>query len=163
MFKSIAKSAPTPLTMRILAIARYTLLEAWRNRFALLLIGVATIIVLLSMFVRQQTITEASRVQVAFLASTLRFASVFIVVVYVLQGSVREVHDKVVELMLSLDLPRSSYLAGKFLGYAVLGAACAGIVSLPLLLLTDPENVLRWTYSHMLELWIVTAFALFCI
>ena len=163
MFKSSANPALTPLTARTLAIARYTLLEAWRNRFAFLLIGMIVAAVLASIFVRQQAITETARVQAAFLASTLRIGSVFIVATYVLQGSLREFHDKVLELMLSLDLPRSSYLAGKFLGYALLGVGCAAVVSLPLLVLSEPKNVLLWAYTHMLELWIVAAFALFCI
>lgn len=163
MPKSSAIHVLTPVTARTLAIARYTLLEAWRNRFGLLLAGMVIAAVLASMFVRQQTITETTRSQVAFLAAALRAGSVFIVVITVLQGSVREFNDKVLELVLSLDLPRSSYLAGKFLGYACLGVICTVVVSLPLVLLSDSQTVLPWAYTHLLELWIVTAFAVFCI
>jgi len=163
MLKSSANTALTPLTARTLAIARYTLLEAWRNRFALLLIGMLIVAVLASIFVRQQAITESARAQVAFLASSLRLGTVFIVAIYVLQGSLREFHDKVLELMLSLDLPRSSYLAGKFLGYALISVSCAVAGSLPLLALAAPQDVFLWAYTLMLELWIVAAFALFCI
>ena len=152
-----------PAPGRILAIARYTILEAWRNRSIWLLSGMVILAVLASLFVRQQAITESDRVQAAFLASTTRLGSVFLLAITVLQGSVREFHDKVLELMLSLDLPRSAYLAGKFLGYALLAASYAAIVSLPLLALSDPLSVLRWGVSHMFELWVVIAFALFCI
>lgn len=152
-----------PLTARILAIARYTVLEAWRNRSVLLLAGMVILALLASLFVRQQAITESDRAQVAFLASITRIGSVFLLVITVLQGSIREFHDKVLELMLSLDLPRSAYVAGKFFGYALLAAGYAAIVSLPLLLLSDPLSVLRWGFTHMFELWIVIAFALFCI
>jgi ABC-type transport system involved in multi-copper enzyme maturation permease subunit len=163
MPKSIANQVLTPFFARTLVIARYTLIEAWRNRFGLLLAGMVIAAVLASFFVRQQTITESSRSQVAFLAATLRAGSVFIVAITVIQGSVREFHDKVLELMLSLDLPRSSYLAGKFIGYACLGVACTAVVSLPLAMLADLHNVLLWAYTHLLELWIVTAFAMLCV
>lgn len=152
-----------PLAARIVAIARYTLLEAWRNRSFSLLIGMVILAVLMSLFVRQQAITESDRAQVAFLASTFRLGSVFLLAITVLQSSVREIHDKVLELMLSLDLPRSAYLAGKFLGFAVLAVGYAAIVSLPLLPLANPLSALRWGFTHMFELWIVVAFALFCI
>jgi len=163
MPKSISNPAMVPLSSRVMAIARYTVLEAWRNRSALLLIGMVLIVCLASIFVRQQAITESARIQTAFLASMLRLGAVFIVAITVLQGSVREFNDKVLELMLSLDLPRPAYLTGKFLGYASLGVICAIVVSLPLLLLSEPQHVLKWACTHMLELWIVTAFALFCI
>jgi len=163
MPKSSAIHVLTPVSGRTLAIARYTLLEAWRNRFALLLVVIVIAAVLASIFVRQQTITEATRSQIAFLAATLRAGSVFLVAITVLQGSVREFNDKVLELVLSLDLPRSSYIAGKFLGYACLGVICTIAVSLPLALLADSQDVLPWAYTHLLELWIVTAFSVFCI
>lgn len=163
MPKSSAIHVLTPVPARTLAIARYTLLEAWRNRFGLLLAGMVIAAVLASIFVRQQTITETTRSQITFLAAALRAGSVFILAITVLQGSVREFHDKVLELVLSLDLPRSSYVVGKFLGYAALGVICTIAVSLPLALLADSQSVLLWAYTHLLELWIVTAFAVFCI
>ena len=131
VFKSIANPVWMPLTSRILAIARYTLLEAWRNRLGLLLAGMVIVALLASIFIKQLSITESARAQVASLASALRLGSVFILALAVLQGSVREFHDKVLELMLSLDLPRSAYLAGKFLGYALLSVCCAAVISLP--------------------------------
>ena len=151
-----------PLIARTLNIARYTVLEAWRNRFAILMAGIVIAAVLASIFVRQQAITEADRMQAAFLASSLRIASVFVVAIYVLQGTAREFQDKVLELMLSLDLPRSNYLAGKFMGYAGVSICCALIVALPLLFVSDAADVLVWTYTLVLELWIIAAFALFC-
>ena len=163
MAKSISNFPDLSLRSRTLAIARFTLLEAWRNRLAWLLVGMVAVAFLVSVFMRQQAVTEASRVQLAFLASIVRAGSVFIVATYVLQGSVREFHDKVLDLMLSLDLPRSSYLAGKFLGYALLSTCCACAVSLPLLLLADPYHVSVWAYTHLLELLIVAALALFCV
>jgi len=163
MAKSIAYPDSMPLIARTLNIARYTVLEAWRNHFALLMAGIVIVSVLASVFIRQQAIMEADRMQAAFLASILRVASVFVVAIYVLQGSLREFQDKVLELMLSLDLPRSHYLAGKLLGYAVVSVCCALIVAPALLLVSDATDVLVWTGTLVLELWIIAAFALFCI
>jgi len=144
MAKSIAYPDSMPLIARTLNIARYTVLEAWRNHFALLMAGIVIVSVLASVFIRQQAIMEADRMQAAFLASILRVASVFVVAIYVLQGSLREFQDKVLELMLSLDLPRSHYLAGKLLGYAVVSVCCALIVAPALLLVSDATDVLVW-------------------
>ena len=163
MPKSISKPALTPLCSRVFAIARYTILETWRNRSWILLIAMVVVVFLASVFVRQQAITESARIQTAFLASVLRLGTVFIIAMTVLQGSVRELNDKVLELLLSLDLPRPAYLVGKFLGYATLGVVCAVVVALPLLFLSEPLHVLKWASVHMLELWIVIALALFCI
>ena len=163
MAKSISNPALVPLSSRIFAIARYTVLEAWRNRSGILLIAMVVIAFLASIFVRQQAITESARMQTAFLASVLRVGAVFIIAITVLQGSVREFNDKVLELMLSLDLPRAAYLVGKFLGYALLSVVCAIVVALPLLFLSEPLHVIKWASVLVLELWIVTALALFCI
>ena len=163
MTKLAAQANVAKLASRTLAISRYTLIEAWRNRIAWLFLGVVMVSILVSLFLREQALTEANRVQAAALASMMRIGSVFVVTLYVLHASVREFQDKILELMLSLELPRGSYLTGKLLGYITISAACAAIASLPLLALASPQNVLMWAYTHMLELWIVAAFALFCI
>jgi ABC-type transport system involved in multi-copper enzyme maturation permease subunit len=163
MPKSIAIQGQTPFSSRTLVIARYTLIEAWRNRFGLLLAGIIVAALLASVFVRQQAITESTRSQIAFLAAALRAGSVFLICIAVIQGSVREIQEKGLEMMLSLDLPRASYLVGKFIGYALLCLVCAVVVSLPLLMLADFSDVLRWAYTHLLELWIVIAFAVLCV
>src|SRR5882724_6252093 len=61
---------------RMAAIARYTLLEAWRNRLIVLVIAAVALLTLLSLFARELAITESGRLQTAILASTLRVASV---------------------------------------------------------------------------------------
>jgi ABC-type transport system involved in multi-copper enzyme maturation permease subunit len=148
--------------VRTLTIARYTLLEAWRNRFLLTLFAVVAALWLASVFVQQLAITESERIQVGFLAATLRVAAAFMIGLYVLQGLLREFHDKVVELVLSLDLPRASYVLGKFCGYFLLCAAAALIVSLPLALHADWPDVATWAFTLMLELWLLAALAVFC-
>lgn len=148
---------------RVGAIARFTVLEAWRNRLALTVAVAVGLLFLLSVFVRELAITESTRLQTAVLASALRIASVFLVALYILNGLTREFNDKVVELLLSLDLPRPAYVLGKFLGYAVVAAAIAFIATIPVALLAPPGAALLWGCSLALELLLVSAIAVFCI
>jgi ABC-type transport system involved in multi-copper enzyme maturation permease subunit len=149
-------------TARIGAIARYTVLEAWRNRLALLVLVVVALLFLLSWFAASLAITESLRLQTAVAASLLRLASVFLVTLYILNGLAREFNDKVVDLMLSLDLPRPTYLLGKFCGFALVALAVAAIATLPLLVLAPAPAALAWGSSLALELLIVAAAAVFC-
>ncbi|HZP91957.1 MAG TPA: ABC transporter permease [Burkholderiales bacterium] len=147
---------------RTLSISRYTLLEAWRNRFVVVVLVLVAALLVASFFVEQLAITESRRVQVGFLAAALRASIVFVTVLYVLQGMVREFQDKVVEIILSLDLPRASYVLGKFFAYLVLCAACAALCAAPLFLLADAPQVAAWAVTLMLELWLLAAGAVFC-
>lgn len=147
---------------RILGIARYTVLEAWRNRFLAVVLAVIAALYVVSLFVRALAITEVNDVQVGFLAGSTRLSAVFAVTLYILQGLVREFQDKGVELVLSLDLPRAGYVLGRFAGYAVLCASVSALCALPLLVLVDGTAPLFWALSLLLELWLVTAAAVFC-
>jgi len=148
---------------RIGAIARYTVLEAWRNRLIVLVVVVVALLTLLSLFARELAITESGRLQTAILASTLRVASVFLIALYILNGLTREFNDKVLELMLSLDLPRPGYLMGKFLGFAIVALAVAVIVTVPVAVLVPAHAALAWGCSLALELLIIAALSVFCI
>lgn len=148
---------------RICSIARYTLLEARRNRFLLTAGAVIILMMVLSLFVKQLAITESGRIQVIFLCAGSRIAMVFIFCIYVLQGLLRDSQDKILDLLLSFDMPRSSYILGKFTGHLVLAAVCAGITAIPLFFLSDVSNVAAWACSLAFELWIISAAAIFCI
>jgi ABC-type transport system involved in multi-copper enzyme maturation permease subunit len=148
---------------RIGAIARYTVLEAWRNRLTVLVVIAVALLTLLSLFARELAVTESARLQTAILASTLRVASVFLIALYILNGLTREFNDKVIELMLSLDLPRPGYLMGKFLGFAIVALAVATIATVPVAVLAPAHAALAWGCSLALELLIITALSVFCI
>jgi ABC-type transport system involved in multi-copper enzyme maturation permease subunit len=148
---------------RIGAIARFTVLEAWRNRLIVLVVVAVALLTLLSLFARELAVTESGRLQTAILASTLRVASVFLMALYILIGLTREFNDKVLELMLSLDLPRAGYLMGKFLGFAMVALAVAAIVTVPIGVLAPIHAALAWGCSLALELLIIAALSVFCI
>jgi hypothetical protein len=147
---------------RALAISRYTLLEAWRNRFPVVLLVVLGALYAIGLFVRELAITESIRVQIGFVASSTRLAAVFMVGLYVLQGLARDAEDKVAEFIFSLDLPRAIYVLGKFLAYAILGAGVGVACALPILALAPAGGALVWALSLVFELWLIAAASVFC-
>lgn len=147
----------------ILPIARYTLIEALRNRLPwLVLILVATGLAF-TQFLQQLAITESTQIQTALLAALLRVGAVFMLAGFVVTSMVRESNDKVMELIVSRPLRRSSYYFGKLAGYAAVAFALALICSLPLALFAPAPQVTLWGLSLVCELLLVTAFALFCV
>jgi ABC-type transport system involved in multi-copper enzyme maturation permease subunit len=153
---------PSARWNRVVGISRYTLLEAWRNRFLAVVLAAVILLYVGSLFVKALAITESREVQIGFFAASTRLAAVFAMTLYVLQGLVREFQDKVVELVLSFDLPRASYVLGKFGGYAVLCAIVSAACALPLVFLAEGSAPLFWGVSLLLELWLVAAAGVFC-
>jgi hypothetical protein len=162
MLQSSASLAAGSHWNRTLGISSYTLLEAWRNRFPVLVLAVIAVLYVIGIFVRELAITESTQVQTGFIAASARLAAVFIVALYVLQGLAREAQDKIAEIIFSLDLPRAVYVLGKFLGYAALCAVVSAICALPVLTVVPGGAALAWSASLMLELWLVAAASVFC-
>ena len=76
--------------IRVGAIARYTVLEAWRNRLIVIVLTATALLFVLSVFARELAVTESTRLQTALLASALRLASVYFVGLNILNGLTRE-------------------------------------------------------------------------
>ncbi len=148
---------------RLGSIARFTLLEAWRTRLPWIVVAVVFTFYCASLLVREIAITESLRFQTGFLAAGLRAAAVFIVALYVLASWLRDVNDKVLDLMLSLDLSRSHYLLGKFAGFSLVALITALLCMLPLFIIHPGQAIFLWLCSLVLELWIIVALSLFCI
>jgi ABC-type transport system involved in multi-copper enzyme maturation permease subunit len=147
----------------VASLARTTLLEAVRNRLLWLVACVIALAFGLAQFLNQVAITESREIQSALLAAPLRIAAVFIVAVFVITSMVRELSDKVTELLLALPAPRSSYFLGKFTGYAACALVLASLSALPLALSASPKGVALWAVSLFCELLIVVAASLFCV
>jgi ABC-type transport system involved in multi-copper enzyme maturation permease subunit len=148
---------------KVLAIARFTLLEAVRTRLLWLALATVGLLLLASLFVQQLAITETWRVRAGFLAATTRFALVFVLSLHVASSMVREFNDKGLDLLLSLDLPRAGYYLGKLLGFwgvawllAAIGTA--GVASTGLSL-----GLAAWGVSLALELTLMATLTLFCV
>ncbi|HET8608666.1 MAG TPA: ABC transporter permease [Burkholderiales bacterium] len=148
---------------RIITIARYTLLEARRTRLPWLALAILIVVCAASLFIKAIAITETLRLQIAFIAAVLRVAMAFVAGLYVIATTVRELNDKGMELALSLDLPRATWMLGKLAGFSLVAAGLAWAAAIPLLVLAPWPQALAWGVSLMLELWIVIALALFCI
>lgn len=147
----------------MLTIARYTLLEAVRNRLAWLFVLVACAAVGLSGFLSELALTESRAVQAALLAALLRIAAVFLVSTFVVTSMVREANDKGLELLLALPMPRSTYLLGKLCGFGALALLPALLFGALCLFFAPLGQVTLWSVSLLCELWIVAAFALLCV
>jgi ABC-type transport system involved in multi-copper enzyme maturation permease subunit len=141
---------------RIRVIAAFTWLEAVRTRLPWVVVGMALVLFAASLFVRSLALTESTRIQLGFLSATLRFATVFVVCLHVLGSMLREAQDRGTELLLSIDITRFEYLAGKVVGYTVVAAGISLLFALPVM-------VIAWLASLVLEAWIIVAAALFCV
>ena len=147
----------------VITIAKYTLIEAIKNRlFALTVIGLVCIFGL-TQFIGELVITETQQVQGALIGLTMRLFAVFIVSLFVITSVVREFNDKTLEAIISLPIPRYFYYSGKLLGFCFLSVITAVIISLPLFIYADYMQVLLWNASLVCELFIVTGLCLLCL
>ncbi len=144
-------------------IAQFTLLEAARNRLLYLVLLIVALALAFTIFLKQVAITETRDIQIAFLAPTFRLAAAFILAAFVTVSQVRELNDKVTELLLTRDLPRAHYLFGKLIGYLGIALALSVLFTLPIVFFADIPRALTWGVSLFMELAMVAAFSLFCV
>jgi ABC-type transport system involved in multi-copper enzyme maturation permease subunit len=148
---------------RVAAIARYTFLEAVRNRlFGLTAAGLVCLFGATE-FVGALAITETSQLQAVLVGAGMRLFAVCMVSLFVITSVVREANDKGFDLILSLPIPRHAYFFGKYLGFLLLAFVIAAATCLLLLLYSEPGAVLLWLASLQCELAIVIALALLCL
>jgi len=148
---------------RIGTIAHYTLLEALRNRL-IWLVGLAVLGGLgLGGFLGELAVTEGAQTQGALLGAFFRLAAVFLLAAFVTTSMVREFNEGVLELTLSLPLPRGAWLLGKFAGFAALAVLFGAVFGIGLLPFCPPGQALIWGLSLICELWIVAALCLLCV
>lgn len=147
----------------VLAIARMTVLEAARGRFAWLVAGYALAGCVLAAFVAEVAITETESFRSGLLGAWLRWCAVFTVTAFVVSSVSSEIRDKGLDLVLSMAVPRAVYYAGKLAGLAAVAALSAGACALALVWFAPPAQTALWATSLALELLVVTAMALLCV
>ena len=147
---------------KILAISRYTLLDAARSRLIWLVLVTLSIFSAASFLIRELAITDSLRLQTAFLATSLRAASGFLIAAFIISTLQREFNDKGPALLLALDLPRGHYVLGKTLGLLGVANLIALACALPLALLAAPGDWAAWSVSLLFEAWIIAAISVFC-
>lgn len=143
-----------------IAVARYTVLEALRNR--LLWLAAAFVLggFVLVEFIGDVAITEVDQFQSGILGALLRICAVFIVSLFVATSMVREFNDKVLEMVLAAAVPRASYFLGKLAGYFAVAVLVGAMYGTALLLYAPADAVLIWTVSLVCELCIVVTLCL---
>jgi Cu-processing system permease protein len=145
---------------QIFTISKFTLIESLRNRLILLSLLVIGISFGLVEFIGALAITEHRVTQVAILGAFLRMSAVVIVTLFVVSSTVRELHDKTLEMILAMPIPRGNYYLGKLTGYFYIAVLVSIIFSSILFLYADPEQVLIWMCSLFFELVLVVALSL---
>jgi ABC-type Na+ efflux pump permease subunit len=145
-----------------LTIARYTLLEALRNRLLWLVLLMALGAVGVSGFLNELALTESRELQAALLGAVLRLAAVFLVATFVVTSMVREANDQGLQLLMALPMPRAVYLFGKLAGFGALALLPALLFGALGLFFAPPAQAALWTISLLCECWIVAAFAVRC-
>lgn len=142
-------------------LARTVLLEARRGALPWVALGALAAALGLAAFLSQLALTESRALQSALVAALLRACAVFALAAHVATSTLREVHDKGLELMLALPVSRPVQYLGRFAGFTACGAALAAAFSLPLLAWAPPGAVAAWGLSLAFECTLVAAAALF--
>ncbi len=145
---------------QIFTISRFTIVESLRNRLLLLSLLVIGISFGLVEFIGDLAITEHRVTQIAILAAFLRMSAVVMLTLFVVSSTVRELHDKTLEMILAMPIRRGTYYLGKLIGYFYIAVLISIIFSLLLFVYADPEQVVIWTISLFLELVLVVALSL---
>lgn len=143
-------------------IAWYTLLEARRNRFVLLLALLTLTALGVAAFAGQLALTESRQIQVALSAALARSGAVLLVCAFVITSLQREAGDKGQQLLLALPLSRSVYLLGKMAGFFSLATIPAVLFWVASWLAADLSSASTWAISLLCELWIMVAFSVLC-
>ena len=147
----------------VTTIARFTLREAVNNRLFSLTLAGFLILLGLTGFAGELSITESEQVRALLAGSSLRLFIVFTVCLFVITSTVREFNDKGFELILSLPIPRHSYLLGKFCGFMLLALILIVAGGVLLCLYSPPAWLLAWMFSLACELGIMIALSLLCL
>ena len=143
----------------LFTIAKYSIWEAFRDKFLLFILTGVVILFLGSLFVGELAITEGSQTQVAILAFSLRLFCIFTISLFVITSMVREFNDKGFELMLSHPIPRSTYYFGKFLGFAFIALLISLLSVFCLIIYAPVVESSIWSVSLFCELLIIIAFS----
>ena len=142
-------------------LARFVLLEARRGGLPWLAVASLVLALSLAAFASQLALTESGAVQTVILGAVLRACAVFLVAAQVASGTLREINDKGMEVMLSLPISRATHYVGRLAGFVAAGVLLALVFSLALLPWTSAGAAALWGLSLACELALVAAAALF--
>ncbi|MEM7252977.1 MAG: ABC transporter permease [Pseudomonadota bacterium] len=148
---------------RIAVISAYTFIEAIRNRIVWLTLALVLAAFTLSEFLAGIAITESQAFRSALFGALLRITSVLMLSFFVVSTAVREANDKSLHLLLSLPMPRASYILGKLGGFALLALVVAVACGVALGFYAPPSQAALWAASLWCELLLVIGFSVLCV
>jgi Cu-processing system permease protein len=148
---------------KLTTIARYTFVEALRNRLFLLCLTGLVCLFGIAEFAGELAITETRQIQAALVATTTRWFLVITCALFVITSMVREANDKGIELILSLPVSRASYYFGKYCGFLLLASVVLALSGLLLMLYTDLTSLAVWLLSLLCEIAIIIAASMLCL
>jgi len=151
------------VTDKILTIARYTFLEAIRNRLFLLTVAGLVCLLGIAGFAGELAITESREIQAVLVASLARWFIVMTTALFVITSMVREFNDKGQELILSLPISKVSYYFGKYIGFIYLASVLSVAISLILLIYIGFMPLAGWMFSLICEIAIIVAMSMLCL
>ena len=154
---------PPNMVQYVCTSARFTLLEALRSRLLLLFIIVALGGFALAEFLGALSITEAREIKLAVMASMLRLFAVVVICLVVLSNGLGERKDRLLQIMLSLPMPRYAYLFGKTAGFAILSLLIAVGAGLSLCWYAPLLPLCYWMLSLFCEQLLLGSFSLLCL
>ena len=148
---------------KLTSIARYTFVEALRNRLFLLCVTGLVCLFGIAEFTGELAITETRQIQAVLVASITRWFLVITCALFVITSMVREANDKGIELILSLPVSRASYYFGKYCGFMLLASVVLTLSGLLLMLYTDLAALAIWLLSLLCEIAIIIAASMLCL
>ena len=151
------------MPQKLVTIARYTFVEALRNRLFLLAVIGLVCLFGIAEFAGELAITETRQIQAALVAGVTRWFLVITCTLFVITSMVREANDKGLELMLSLPLSRASYYFGKYCGFMLLVLVIIALSAPLVLLYSSIDTLSGWLFSLLCELAIIIAASMLCL
>ena len=139
-------------------IARFTIIDGLRSRWALVVLALIGAALALGAFGGSLALTESGAVSLVAFAPVLRVASVLAIIVFVAAATVHEIDERSRLMMLAAPLSRSGWVLARFTGIAVLATMTAAACALPLLVFHLPgtgAGSAAWLLSLALELIVV--------
>jgi hypothetical protein len=144
----------------LLSIIRFTLLEAWRNRWLALCIAGMILVTVVVAFVGAMAITQRTEVMLSTAAIASRLGCIALVILMTVSAAVREAQDRTFLIVLASPVPRSGWIAARASGLALIAAATGCMMSMPLWGLNPGWGVAAWTLSLILEAMLVALLSL---
>jgi len=144
----------------MVAIARFTVLEAWRTRVAALVIGLVIVSLALAEFAASLAVTDSASYRLVVYGAAMRCALVALTALVVAISVAREFDARRLEQTLAYPLARSEWYGGRLLGFSVLSLGLASAACVPLVWLSAPYALAGWGATLALELVLIAAASL---